>query len=165
MTAEKGVNVFTNDSMWKDLSGPGTEGVGVFINVKPSKFVAEPSTANFWTLGEKCAGLIVLWTLSSLPRVGWKLILMVIQCMMWGGHTFKEEYLAGGSGRLHLPSPSASRERRRATWQQEFRIKGGCILQNLEKDPTGLWHSGLSLSLFIRTKLILAGLFCLLCGL
>lgn len=45
---------------------------------------------------------------------------------------------------------SASGGRKRATCGREFRIKGGCVLRNLER-PTGVWRRGLSP--FIRIKL------------
>lgn len=46
----------------------------------------------------------------------------------------------------------------RAAGSQELRIKGGCIPQNLERDPSGLWPNGLSC--FIQVNLALAGLLC-----
>lgn len=40
--------------------------------------------------------------------------------------------MIGSSGRLYLPSSSASGEGKRVTCGQEFRIKGGSILLNQE---------------------------------
>lgn len=65
---------------------------------------------------------------------------------------FRGEDVAGASKGLHLPSASASGERKRSTCGQGFRIKGGCIFQNREREnPAGMRPSGLSP--LIRIKL------------
>lgn len=44
--------------------------------------------------------------------------------------------MVGNWGRLYLPSASADGEKKKATCIQEFRIKGGCALQKLERKKT-----------------------------
>lgn len=60
----------------------------------------------------------------------------------------KGEYVVGGLGSLYLPSITASGERRRATCSQEFRMKGGRLLQKRERSHGGmaLW----TLSLYLN---------------
>lgn len=87
---------------------------------------------------------------------------MAMQRMMGVGEIhLTGEYGVGDSGRLYLPSTSANGESRRATCRQEFRIKGDHVFQNPKTDPIRIQPS--ELSAFIQMKLILAGLFRLLC--
>lgn len=65
---------------------------------------------------------------------------MVMQCIIRGGYMFKGEYVVDG-------------------WEGGRAI---CVLQKVERNPTGVWPSGLSA--FIQIKLIFAGLLCLHCG-
>lgn len=69
-----------------------------------------------------------------------------MQCMMREGIHVQEGICSGWFGK------AVPRERRRAT----------CVLQTVERNPTGVRPSGLSP--FIQIKLIFAGFLCLRCG-
>lgn len=45
--------------------------------------------------------------------------------------------VAGGSGRLYLPSTAAAGERKRTTCGQDFRIKGSCSSETSGEKPHG----------------------------
>lgn len=57
----------------------------------------------------------------------------------------KGEYVVGGLGSLYLPSITASGEGRRATCSRELRMKGGRVLQKLDRPHGGMALQTLSL--------------------